>query len=283
MTLYTRPQLAVLLLVVLVAGIGLGVGHWRRAHPVLAERLERLDRAAMPPHPRSTSSRSRSRPVGRRRRRARRRRSRSTSTTPLKTSCARCPASAACWRRGSSRRASVTVRSHRWRICAASAGSGARRSRSSPPRSPSARRDQREGRAVIRTGRRCRSCRWPSHSRRASRHVSAAQPRRVGRRGSVAIVVVVAAMRREAPCARRGRAARRGRGARRAAGGAADASAGSRRPSALPLRGDVVGRLASTPLPAPGRVRLLRRRRGDRGRAADAGASSSPRTATASS
>jgi competence ComEA-like helix-hairpin-helix protein len=51
MTLYTRPQLTVLLLVVLVAGIGLGVGHWRRAHPALVERLERLDRVAAPPQP----------------------------------------------------------------------------------------------------------------------------------------------------------------------------------------------------------------------------------------
>ena len=51
MTLYTRPQLTVLLLVVLVAGIGLGIGHWRRAHPVLAERLERLDRVVVPPQP----------------------------------------------------------------------------------------------------------------------------------------------------------------------------------------------------------------------------------------
>jgi competence ComEA-like helix-hairpin-helix protein len=51
MTLYTRPQLAVLLLVALVAGIGVGVGHWRRAHPALVERLERLDRVAAPPAP----------------------------------------------------------------------------------------------------------------------------------------------------------------------------------------------------------------------------------------
>ena len=46
MTLYTRPQLLVLLIVVLTAGIGLGVGHWRRTHPELAERIERFDRAA---------------------------------------------------------------------------------------------------------------------------------------------------------------------------------------------------------------------------------------------
>jgi len=49
MTLYTRPQLAVLLLVVLTAGLGLGVGHWRRTHPELADRLESFDRAPAPP------------------------------------------------------------------------------------------------------------------------------------------------------------------------------------------------------------------------------------------
>ena len=46
MTFYTRPQLAVLLLVVITAGIGLGVGHWRRTHPELTERLERFDRVS---------------------------------------------------------------------------------------------------------------------------------------------------------------------------------------------------------------------------------------------
>ena len=46
--LYTRPQLVVILLVVLTAGIGLGVGHWRRGHPEIVERLERLDRADAP-------------------------------------------------------------------------------------------------------------------------------------------------------------------------------------------------------------------------------------------
>jgi competence protein ComEA len=49
--LYTRPQLAVLLVVVLVAGIGLAVGQWRRAHPELAARVERFDRTAAPPRP----------------------------------------------------------------------------------------------------------------------------------------------------------------------------------------------------------------------------------------
>jgi competence ComEA-like helix-hairpin-helix protein len=51
MMLYTRPQLMVLLLVVITAGIGLGVGHWRRAHPEMAARLERFDRAVTPSPP----------------------------------------------------------------------------------------------------------------------------------------------------------------------------------------------------------------------------------------
>lgn len=51
MTLYTRPQLTVLLLVVVTAGLGLGVGHWRRTHPEIAERLERFDRAVAPANP----------------------------------------------------------------------------------------------------------------------------------------------------------------------------------------------------------------------------------------
>jgi competence protein ComEA len=48
MTLYTRPQLTVLLIVVVTAGIGLGVGHWRRTHPEIAERLESFDRVVAP-------------------------------------------------------------------------------------------------------------------------------------------------------------------------------------------------------------------------------------------
>ena len=46
--LYNRSQLIVLLLVVTTAGIGLGVGHWRRTHPELTERLEWFDRAPSP-------------------------------------------------------------------------------------------------------------------------------------------------------------------------------------------------------------------------------------------
>jgi competence ComEA-like helix-hairpin-helix protein len=48
MTPYTRPQLIVLLLVVIVAGAGLGVGQWRRAYPERAAWLERVDRAPAP-------------------------------------------------------------------------------------------------------------------------------------------------------------------------------------------------------------------------------------------
>ena len=44
MVIYNRPQLIVLLLVVMTAGVGLGVRHWRRTHPELTERLERFDR-----------------------------------------------------------------------------------------------------------------------------------------------------------------------------------------------------------------------------------------------
>jgi competence protein ComEA len=46
MTLYTRPQLAIVLLLVGAAGAGLAIDHWRRARPDLADRLERHDRAA---------------------------------------------------------------------------------------------------------------------------------------------------------------------------------------------------------------------------------------------
>ena len=48
MTPYTRPQLVVLLVVVIVAGAGLGVGQWRRAYPERATWLERVDRAPAP-------------------------------------------------------------------------------------------------------------------------------------------------------------------------------------------------------------------------------------------
>jgi competence ComEA-like helix-hairpin-helix protein len=49
--LYTRRQLTLLLVVVLVAGAGLGIDRWRRTHPEQAERLEALDRAPAPAPP----------------------------------------------------------------------------------------------------------------------------------------------------------------------------------------------------------------------------------------
>lgn len=51
MTLYTRPQISVLLLAVVTAGLGLGVSHWRRAYPEVADRLERFDRVVAPMKP----------------------------------------------------------------------------------------------------------------------------------------------------------------------------------------------------------------------------------------
>ena len=44
MGLYTRPQLVLLLSLLAAAGVGLGVVHWRAAHPELVERLEGIDR-----------------------------------------------------------------------------------------------------------------------------------------------------------------------------------------------------------------------------------------------
>jgi competence ComEA-like helix-hairpin-helix protein len=40
---YSRPQLWVLLAIVALGGLGVAVGGWRRAHPDLAERVERFD------------------------------------------------------------------------------------------------------------------------------------------------------------------------------------------------------------------------------------------------
>ena len=40
MTLYTRRQLLVLLLLLVAAGLGLAIGHWRRANPDLVEQVE---------------------------------------------------------------------------------------------------------------------------------------------------------------------------------------------------------------------------------------------------
>ena len=48
MTLYTRRQIFVLLILLAVAGLGLAVGHWRRTRPDLADYFEQLDRASPP-------------------------------------------------------------------------------------------------------------------------------------------------------------------------------------------------------------------------------------------
>lgn len=49
MGLYSRSQLWVLLAITALGGAGLAVGAWRRAHPELAERLERFDAAPASP------------------------------------------------------------------------------------------------------------------------------------------------------------------------------------------------------------------------------------------
>lgn len=58
MELYTRRQLTLLLVLVLVAGAGIAIDRWRRAHPEIAERLESLDRAPGPSVPWPASARS---------------------------------------------------------------------------------------------------------------------------------------------------------------------------------------------------------------------------------
>jgi hypothetical protein len=50
-TLYTRRQLLVLLLLLVAAGLGLAIGHWRRANPDLVEQVEQLDRSPAPRAP----------------------------------------------------------------------------------------------------------------------------------------------------------------------------------------------------------------------------------------
>jgi len=51
MTRYTRHQLIVLLVLLGAAGLGLAVGHWRRAHPDLVDRLEQFERTPRPASP----------------------------------------------------------------------------------------------------------------------------------------------------------------------------------------------------------------------------------------
>jgi hypothetical protein len=47
-TLYTRRQLLVLLLILAGAGSGLAIGQWRRHNPDLVAHMEQLDRAPAP-------------------------------------------------------------------------------------------------------------------------------------------------------------------------------------------------------------------------------------------
>ena len=61
MGLYTRQQLVLLLLLLGAAAAGLGVAHWRAAHPAAVERLEQLDREILG----SDGARSEARPAGR--------------------------------------------------------------------------------------------------------------------------------------------------------------------------------------------------------------------------
>lgn len=49
---YSRPQLWVLLAVVALGGLGVAIGGWRRAHPDLADRIERFDDRTPPADPR---------------------------------------------------------------------------------------------------------------------------------------------------------------------------------------------------------------------------------------
>ena len=86
MTLYTRRQIVVLLILLVIAGLGLAIGHWRRARPDVADYLEQLDRAPTPtsslgaPRPENgASSAPSSEPEPRRSRRGR---AQSDSTRP---------------------------------------------------------------------------------------------------------------------------------------------------------------------------------------------------------
>jgi DNA uptake protein ComE-like DNA-binding protein len=67
MTLYTRHQLLLVLVLTAAASAGLAIEHWRRARPELAERLEAFDRTerpeATPPSSRAPGRSSRAMPV----------------------------------------------------------------------------------------------------------------------------------------------------------------------------------------------------------------------------
>jgi competence protein ComEA len=62
MTLYTRRQILVLLILLAIAGFGLAVGHWRRVSPDAVDYLEQLDRTPAP-GPNPTAPRSADRPA----------------------------------------------------------------------------------------------------------------------------------------------------------------------------------------------------------------------------
>ncbi len=58
MSLYSRPQLWVLLAIVALGGLGVAIGEWRHAHPGVADRIEGFDAepvpgAGAPPGPRA--------------------------------------------------------------------------------------------------------------------------------------------------------------------------------------------------------------------------------------
>ena len=48
MILYTRRQIVVLLILLTIVGLGLAIGHWRRARPDVTDYLEQLDRTPAP-------------------------------------------------------------------------------------------------------------------------------------------------------------------------------------------------------------------------------------------
>lgn len=61
---YTRRQLALVLVLVVAAGLGLAIGQWRRAYPGLAQRLESFDHAPAPSQARPADGPARAEPHG---------------------------------------------------------------------------------------------------------------------------------------------------------------------------------------------------------------------------
>jgi competence protein ComEA len=70
MTLYTRRQIVVLLILLAIAGLGLAMGHWRRARPDVADYLEQFDRIPAPTAKLASEPSSESEPRRPRRRKA---------------------------------------------------------------------------------------------------------------------------------------------------------------------------------------------------------------------